>query len=303
MTIGLNTFGLYYQPKRLREIGYTEETLPDNLEALTELARQLDRVDEDGNVMRIGFLPNRIILMAALFGGGFKVLSDGSISIYTEENIRGLEYIVDAYKHYGFERVVHFRSSLNNGGLATEWPFVSGQYPIALDGQWRVEQLAHYAPDVEYRTALVPAPRGGTPGAGYVSVNLAFIPIGAKQPEGAMAFIRFWSGLERPDRAAKFLTNGGWLPMRRAIAEAPAYREFIEQNPQFQVFVNQLTSPNLLPLPAVPYQVFFFSQLQYTEDRAVRGITSAREALKDLERVVNQERARRERIEALRKNR
>jgi multiple sugar transport system substrate-binding protein len=230
-------------------------------------------------------------------------LSDGSISIYTEENIRGLEYIVDAYKHYGFERVVHFRSSLNNGGLATEWPFVSGQYPIALDGQWRVEQLAHYAPDVEYRTALVTAPRGGTPGAGYVSVNLAFIPIGAKQPEGAMAFIRFWSGLERPDRAAKFLTNGGWLPMRRAIAEAPAYREFIEQNPQFQVFVNQLTSPNLLPLPAVPYQVFFFSQLQYTEDRAVRGITSAREALKDLERVVNQERARRERIEALRKNR
>ena len=33
---------------------------------------------------------------------------------------------------------------------------MSGQYSVAIDGQWRVEQLARYAPDIEYRVKPLP---------------------------------------------------------------------------------------------------------------------------------------------------
>ena len=300
LTIGLNTYGLYFQTQRLREIGYTASTLPNTLEELMELSHKLDRVSANGDLERIGFLPSRLALFAALFGGGFRVTESGDITIVSEGNVRALEFITESYRRYGFNRVVNFRSSLNHGGLASEWPFVSGQYPIALDGQWRVEQLATYAPEIKYQTAMVPTPRGGVPGAGFATANLAFIPIGARETQGAIAFMRFWSGLERPERAASFLTKGGWLPMRRAITESPRYRDFIAANPQIKNFLHQLDNFNLIPIPAVPIQVFFNNKLIVCEDHAVRGTKTPRQALEDFDAEVRQERARRERIEAMR---
>lgn len=294
--IGMNNFACYYRPDLLRAAGLDPDRFPGSLEELVEWGRKLDRFDARGQLERVGFLPSRLAIFAPLFGGGFAERPDGGLTIDTEGNRRALAFIGDAYRHYGYERMIQFRASLNTGSLAVEWPFVSGLYPISVDGQWRVEQLANYAPEVEYRTAPLPPPRGGQVQGGFATVNLAFIPVGAETPAGAMAFMRYWSGLHDAAIAGAFNASGGWLPPLRTTVASPDFQDFLTRNPQFRTFVTAIEGPNVEPVPPVAYQVFFNSRMWQAEDRVVRGDKTPEQALQDLEEEVERERGRRSRL-------
>lgn len=294
--IGMNNFACYFRPDLLRAAGLDPDRFPESLEELVEWGRKLDRFDAKGRLERVGFLPTRLAIFAPLFGGGFTERADGGITIDTEGNRRALAFIGDVYRHYGYERMIQFRASLNTGSLAVEWPFVSGLYPISVDGQWRVEQLANYAPEVEYRTAPLPPPKGGRVQAGFATINLAFIPVGSKQPRGAIAFMRYWAGLHDAAIAGAFNASGGWLPPLRTTVASPDFQDFLTRNPQFRTFITAIDSPHVEPVPPVAYQVYFNSRMWQAEDRVVRGDKTAEQALKDLEEEVERERGRRGRI-------
>jgi multiple sugar transport system substrate-binding protein len=296
ISIGLNNFACYYRPDLVRAAGLDPDHFPDSLEELVEWGHKLDRVDAQGRLERVGFLPSRLALFAPLFGGGFTERADGGITIDTEGNRRALTFISDVYRHYGYERMIQFRSSLNSGSLAVEWPFVSGLYPISVDGQWRVEQLATYAPEVPYRTAPLPPPKGGRVHAGFGTVNLAIIPVGAREPDGALAFMRYWSGLQDADVAGAFNASGGWLPPLRTTVQSPDFQAFLTRNPQFRTFITAIDSPDVEPVPPVAYQVYFNSRIWQAEDRVVRGDKTPEQALRDLEAEVERERGRRSRL-------
>jgi hypothetical protein len=55
-----------------------------------------------------------------LFGGGFTERADGGITIDTDGNRRALTFLGDVYRHYGYERMIQFRASLNTESLAME---------------------------------------------------------------------------------------------------------------------------------------------------------------------------------------
>jgi multiple sugar transport system substrate-binding protein len=119
------------------------------------------------------------------------------------------------------------------------------------------------------------------------------IPKGAKHVEGAWEFIKFWSGLENPERAAEYYCRGGWLPLWPAVANAPRYRQYIREYPQYATFVKMLGSPNLDAPPPVPYQVYLIDEVNRAEDAAIRGVLSPKEALDRMDRRVREELARR----------
>ncbi len=132
--------------------------------------------------------------------------------------------------------------------------------------------------------------------AGFGTVNLAFIPVGARERVGAMAFMRFWSGLQDPLIAGAFNASGGWLPPLRTIVESPDFQDFLRKNPQFRTFVTAIDSPAVEPVPPVAYQVYFNSRMWQAEDRVVRGDKTAAQALQDLEEEIERERGRRSRL-------
>jgi multiple sugar transport system substrate-binding protein len=173
---------------------------------------------------------------------------------------------------------------------------MSGQYSMAVEGQWRVEQLARYAPDLEYVTGPIPNPEPGQPPRGFASANFMIIPTGAACPEGAWDFIKFWSGLDDPQRAARLLVPGGWLPTMRATAAAPAYREFVATYPQFETFVSILHSDGLQPMPPVVNQVFLSTVLGRVSERIARGSLNPNEAMDYFAAEWAEEESRRERL-------
>ncbi len=296
LTIGLNIHACYYRPDHFREAGLDPDHFPETMEALVAIGAKLNRFDNNRNLTRIGFMPKDYRHMAPLFGGGFYDWQLGELTIDTPANLRALEFLAGERRKLGFNNVVRFESGLNTGGFAIEWPFISGAYSVLIDGQWRVEQVAKFAPDLEYRVAPIPPPRGGRRLAAWSNGNFMVIPKAARQPRGAWEFVKFWSGLEQPERAAEFYTMGGWLPLSPAIALAPKYQEYVRKYPQFKTFLDILPSPYIQPLPPVPYQVFMMDGIKRAEEAAVRGTLTPRAALTKLDRDLAKERRRRAEI-------
>ncbi|MDX1932946.1 MAG: ABC transporter substrate-binding protein [Capsulimonadales bacterium] len=295
--IGPNLSVCFYRTDHFRDAGLDPDRFPTTLEELTQAGETLTRFDRTGRLKRIGFLPTEYPQFAGLFGGGFYDETTGTVSLNTPPNRRALEYLAEAHRKLGFENIVRFTSGLTgDSGGSVDWPFISGAYSIVVDGQWRIEQLAKFAPDLPYRTAPLPPPNGGTPNAGWANADMLLIPRDARQPEGAWEFIRFWSGLTRPETAAEFFLRGGWLPIRPAIAESPIYRDYVRKYPALRTFLEVLPSPNLQPPPPVPYQAFLADSISRMQDLVKRGTLTPERALETLETDIRQERQRRRKL-------
>jgi multiple sugar transport system substrate-binding protein len=292
VTTGLNVRACFYLPQHLREAGLDPDHFPDTLEELVAWGNKLHRFDQRGNLLRLGFMPEPFYMYAPAFGKGFYDQASQSLILDSSDNLRALTFLVECRRKLGFENVLRFNSGLSTGSAA-EWPFISGAFSVTVDGQWRVEQLAQYAPNLEYRTAPLPPPAGGRRHAGWANGNFMIVPRGAAQPQGAFEFIKFWSGLDNPQRAAEFYTWGGWLPLCQAIADAPVYREYVKKHPAFKTFLDILPSENLQPTPPVPYQDYLWDRINQIDESAMRGTLTPQQALATLRKDIEQERAQR----------
>ncbi len=294
VTTGIDIAACFVRLDDLREAGLDPRNFPETMEELVAWGGKLNKFAPDGSLMRIGFLPTSLggfalEQYAPVFGGGFYDWSRGEMTINTPENLRALSFLAEQRRSLGFDKVLRFESGLALGTSNVQWPFISDAYSITVDGQWRVEQLAKFAPGLEYATFPVPPPAGGRKHAGWANGNFIVIPTGAKQAKGAWEFIKFWAGIEAPERAAEFYTWGGWLPMNAAIANAPAFREYLRANPCFRTFLDVLPSENLQPTPPVTYQTFLTDRIRQAVEAAQRGILSPKASLDRLEEAIQRE--------------
>jgi len=292
--IGVQVSGVFYLPDAFKMAGF--DKLPTTWEELVKVSAKLTQRDADGQITRLGFLPSSWPDTAPLFGGGIYDFKKDRLDIGNPKNLACLENLVALRKRDGYDAVNRFQSGLNTQSFGGGWPFIGGAYAAAVDGPWRVQQIAQYAPNLHYATALTPPPGGGTAGAGLGSGNFMVIPRSAREKQGAWDFIKYWSGLEDPDTAAQFYIWGGWLPPSDAVANAPLYREYIREHPQFGTFVQAIKSDKIQARPPVAYQVFIADELTKIEDLAMRGEITPRQAVTQLQTEVDREIARRKRL-------
>lgn len=292
--IGLQVKGVFYLPQAFREAGITE--FPKTWEELVRVSERLTKRDSKGNIVRLGFMPGSWAETAALFGGGIYDFNRDRLTLDDPKNLECLKNLVAIRKRDGYDSVSRFQSGLNTSSFSGGWPFIGGAYAATVDGPWRVEQISKYAPKLEYATALVPPPAGGSPGAGLGSGNFMIIPRSAKEKAGAWDFIKFWSGMSKPERAAEFYVWGGWLPPNDAVANAPIYQDYMRKHPQFATFVRAIASPNVRAQPPVAYQVFVNDTVAKVEELALRGEITPDAAIRQVKSSVDQEIARRRRL-------
>ena len=294
ITIGADLMALYVNVKQLREAGFDPDKFPKTLEELEDMGIKLNKYDKQGNITRLGFLLSDLPYVARYFGGGFDVSQNGSLSLNTKNNLRALESIVSFRKKIGFDNAVRFQAGLNDIEGAASWAFMHGDLSVTYDGQWRVEELRKFKPEMEYRVYPIPPPKdGGIPLGGVVGGNYMIVPISAKQKQGAWQFMKFWTGLNNPDRAAAFYNLGGWLPYSPAVANSPTFQKWLKQNPQFQAFLDILGSPNCKGSPPIANLQFLNDLIGRAEDQAVRGEKSPKLALEELEAKFVEERNKR----------
>jgi multiple sugar transport system substrate-binding protein len=293
---GVDIQACYYMTEHFRQARLDPNHFPKTLEELAIYADKLNRYDDKGRLTRVGFLPsdqswNEFVLG---FGRGFYDFQTGKLTIDTPGNLAALRYLAEQRRRLGWGNVQRFQagmSSIDSAGAG--WPFITGAYSIVVDGQWRVEQIAKYAPGLEYKTAPLPPPLGGNKNYGWGNGNFVVIPRGARHKEGAYEFCKFFAGIGNPKRAAKYAIRGGWLPVFRTDARSPEYLDYLKKHPQFKTFVDLMDSEWVQPSPPIPYQVFFHDNMDRLEERVLRGIMTPEQAIKELAEDIQAEKARR----------
>ncbi len=294
ITIGADLMALYVNCKQLRDAGFDPDNFPKTMQGVEEMGTKLNQHDKDGHLTRLGFLLTDIAYNSHLFGGGFYVKEDGTLELDTPQNERALETMVNYRKKVGLEEVLRFQAGLNDIEGAASWAFMHGDLSITYDGQWRVEELRKFKPELEYRVYPVPPPKeNGTPLGGLVGGNYMIVPVSGKQKQGAWEFLKFWTGLDNPDRAATFYNMGGWLPYSPAVAKSPTFQKWLKENPQFQAFLDILASPNCKPPPPIANLQFLNDLITHAEDQASQGAETPKQALAELEKKFKEERDKR----------
>lgn len=297
MTVGFDLWVIFYRVDHFKEAGLDPDPakFPKTLEGVVELGKQLDRFDSTGEPKRLGYLPQSFVNLVPSFGGWFFDEKSREPKVYNPATLGALEFMVKERKRIGFDKVIRFISGLPSSA-GTDMPFIGGAYSIMIDGEWRVEHLRKYAPNLEYHTVFVPAPKGGRERSSFSSTNFITIPKGAQEPEGAWEFIRFWTGLGSLNNSAKYYPPFGWMPRGPEATKASEYQEFLREAPQYRTFLELAKSDAIEITPAVTYQLFLMDRITRTDDLATRGSLTPEQALRNLDADVRQERARRKEL-------
>lgn len=259
---------LYYNEDLLRQAGYVDAdgnvVPPRTWEELKEYAVRLTERDANGKIIRIGFIPNYgnswLYLYAWQNGGEFMSPDGKRCTLDAPENVAALQYVTDVYDALGgAEEVNGFAASFQTGELD---PFLIGKVAMVINGNWHLEAIARYKPDLHFGVVPAPVPEGRKPITWSGGFSWA-IPRGARHVEEAWEFIRFMNSLEaaRIDSAAEqaYARSWGrtyvpWMYANRRLNEM-AFAEFAPKsgrlNRYLRLFIDLMPHSRFRPVTPV----------------------------------------------------
>lgn len=284
---GLDIRALYFDARVLAELGREP---PRTLAELDELALSIAPPEIQGRRTRFGYLPDprRLWAWGIVFGGEFYNPATGEVTADGEPIVRALEWMASYGEIYGRDEVQTFRTG-DQALSGASFPLLEGRYALIMDGQWRVAEMDAAAaaaraagrPEPRYGVVPLPPPPGGRERAGWVNGNFFVVPRGAKNPAGAWAFMKFWSGFGGHEaEAARIAAAGGWIPASQRVVDQPAFEEHLREHPAFRTFVELAGSPQQRPIPVVPAAAFFQAAIHRAAEDAMYLGVPPREALK-----------------------
>jgi len=200
-------------------------------------------LDEFGKDNGIGFIPTYPgwwpHSWVWFFGGSW---FDGKKSFVPAlpANIRAYEWISSFRKRWNLNA---FSETINPIGSRDPDPFLTGRVAMVLEGDWLIRRLLA-TPTLNWAPAPFPTIHG-RPAALIVSDVLS-IPKGARNPEGAAAFINFAIQSEQVEQLA--LGQGKISPLRHQSE----YYISNHKNPHLQDLQKILLSAELFYDPRVP---------------------------------------------------
>ena len=206
---GIDDRMLLYNRKIFREAGLDPNKPPRTWDELAVYAKKLTKYNSDGTYARIGFIPNYgnswLYLYAWQNRGEFMSPDGRTCTLASPENVGALEYMVQVYDSLGgLNKVNTFQSGFQTGELD---PFLTGKVAMVINGNWVLNNVARYAPNLDFAAAPPPIPAERLAQTGrFAGVKPPFltwtggfsfaIPVGARHSAEAWRFIKWMSSHE-----------------------------------------------------------------------------------------------------------
>ncbi|MBN2309383.1 MAG: extracellular solute-binding protein [Candidatus Hydrogenedentes bacterium] len=161
----------------------------DQLKAATEI---LTEYDDDGKLVRVGFIPNYgnswLYIYGWLNGGKFMSDDGRTCLLDSDEIVDALVFMTEVYDIMGGAAAVNaFQTSQEGGDLD---PFLSDKVAMRIDGDGYLWHIANYRRDMQFGVCLAPAPPQGRR-LGWCGGWALVIPAGAEHPDEAWEFIKY----------------------------------------------------------------------------------------------------------------
>ncbi|MFO7446801.1 MAG: ABC transporter substrate-binding protein [Ignavibacteriaceae bacterium] len=113
--------------------------------------------------------------------------------------------------------------------------FASGRLAMAMDGSWSLPNYKSLFKNLDW--GFAPLPAGPDKQATIVGGEYLSIFKQSKHPEAAWKFVKW---IIQPDVQAFWATRSGYLPIRHAALEVPEFQKYLEENPNYKVFIDQM---------------------------------------------------------------
>ncbi|MDP5018067.1 ABC transporter substrate-binding protein [Anabaena sp. UHCC 0187] len=232
-----NNVGVYYRPSLFKDAGITK--LPQTWEELRQVAKQLTRdTNHDGKINQHG-----IILPAGkgeftvftwlpfMWSGGGKLVSDNSQSAadVVLENNQGAIAALELWQN-----LIKDGSAVLSGierGYEIE-SLVKGRVAMQVTGPWSLGEFKQSGVDF----AVFPIPMNQKPATVIGGENLFLFKTTPEREQAAFKFVEYTLSA---DFQTELALGTGYLPINLKSRQSPAYQEFLQKQPQIQVFLDQ----------------------------------------------------------------
>ncbi len=278
----LNCYGLYYNRKSVEEAGLDPDAPPRTMDALADWSKRLTKFDDKGNLVQMGFVPQDAWIWFWNFGGRLYDPDAQRFTFDRPENLAALQWMTDQYLRIGLDNWRRFQAGF--GRLdSPQNPFFVGKIAMKEDGQWAMEFINEYAPELDYSIAAFPTLSGDDIGYARILGSFWVIPQGTKHPEEAWEFLRW---LIHPDQSARFCARLRNVPPLRATLEHPDFASLLEEE-KFKFFIDLFLQGKARPAPALPVANQLSEVLTQTIESVFSGRVEPREFLQRMDKEMN----------------
>ena len=246
---------LFFNRGMLQEVGVDPAELdpatPITWDRLAEIANAINQTDADGNYSRMGFAAYTHqawhYTYGFAFGGTFFDEEACEVTPDQEGVVAGHQWLYDYVKALDPQKVNAFAGPYAADQTVPEEQdlFVTKRLAFAIVGDWYLNTLPKFAPDIDYGISVMPVPNAGDTSATWAGGWSVVIPQGAKNVEGAARFIRYIGG--EPGQRI-YATETKHLPTVNALLQDTT---LFGDDEQHRFFAETLlpTAKNRPPLP------------------------------------------------------
>ena len=252
--------GMYINVDLLTEAGgdpaaYTLDADPVTWDEFKEVMAKINVEASSGNYERFGFVPwmeqGWHYTYGFSWGADFFDEEGCEVTPDSAEMIAAMQWIYDYSAEFGPDKMAA-AITVQEGAPPSENPFVTNRIGAMVTGDWWIKLMERYAPDLNYQIAKIPVPEAGMESSTWAGGWSWVVPQGAKNPEGAAAFLVFAAG------------EPGQTIYTRDTAHLPTVAALMDQTDLFTERHAEYASI-LLPLaknrPALPVGAKYWDEL------------------------------------------
>ncbi len=249
---GFNSSELYYNIDFMEEKG---AEVPETIGQLVKLAVDLTEYDDKGNIVRCGYVPDYPwldnVLWPIAFGAEWINEETNEITFDSEEMKASYQWQIDIYNELGYDKLMTFKTSLGSG--ANE-PFMSGKTAMQFGGEWMIDNIAKYAPDLNYGATYVPYPDGKPELAKSMFCTVGALMLNnetVNSKEDGWKLLSYVTGKETMGDFARGVNNTGSMMTRKSTLDIIKSMDTV---PEIRKEVaDMMLSPNVDGFPMSPY--------------------------------------------------
>jgi len=253
---------LYFNRGMLTEAGLDLAILdpangPATWDAVKGMANELNQLGPDGNFTRMGFVPwlnqGWHYTYGFSWGGEFFDQEACEVTPDNAQVVEAFQWVYDYCQELDAQKVSAFGSpSMQPGFPPQQHPFITGNLGMQITGDWMINQLRTYAPDMDYGITFIPVPTAGDESATWAGGWSMAMPQGAKQPEAAFEFMQWMAG------------EPGQRIYTKESAHLPTWEALLEDTTLFEER-HRFFSEQLLPIaknrPPLPVGAKYWDEL------------------------------------------
>jgi multiple sugar transport system substrate-binding protein len=245
--------GLFYNKDLFTAAGLDPNKPPETLDQLKEYAQKLTKVDANGNITQLGWLPinstDRAINFILNSGGKFYDPATLAPTFNDPANVAAFQWDLDFQKIYGLDKVTAFTTGFNSG----DNPFQLGKVAMYIDGCWNPEFFKLNAPNLHYGVAAIPYSDAKFAKAGSLGTNPLAVPVASKHQKEAIEFA-IWLAMSK-DVAREFSAEISNIPQIKSELTT------FTTDPDTKFFADMSSSANTVAWAPVPYSQEYLNDM------------------------------------------